>query len=72
MRHVCLVQILAITATQWPQVNMGVYRMAKTYITRCDILRALFQCVDLDRYCFLLGYVNGHKIKVCRFLIILL
>ncbi len=35
MRRVCLVQILAITVTQWPQMNMGVYSMAKTYITRC-------------------------------------
>jgi hypothetical protein len=24
------------------------------YIARCDILLALFLCVDLDRYCFLL------------------
>ncbi len=32
MRRVCLVQILAITVTQWPQMNMGVYSMAKTYI----------------------------------------
>ncbi len=54
MRRVYLVQILAITVTQWPQVNMGVCRMAKTYIARCDILLALFPCVDLDRYCFLL------------------
>jgi hypothetical protein len=36
------------------EVVMGVYRMAKTYIARCDILLALFPCVDLDRYCFLL------------------
>jgi hypothetical protein len=50
MRRVCLVQILAITVTQWPQMNMGVYSMAKTYIARCDILFALFPCVDLDRY----------------------
>jgi hypothetical protein len=35
-------------------VNMGVYSMAKTYIARCDILLALFLCVDLDRYCVLL------------------
>jgi hypothetical protein len=52
MRRVCLVQILAISVTQWPQVNMGVCRMEKTYIARCDILLALFLCVDLDRYCF--------------------
>ena len=44
MRRVCLVQILAITVTQWPQVSMGVYRMAKTYIARCDILLDLFLC----------------------------
>jgi hypothetical protein len=37
---VCLVQILAITETKWPQVNTGVYSMAKTYIVRCDILLA--------------------------------
>ncbi len=54
MRHVCLVQILAISVTQWPQVNMGVYGMAKTHIARCDILLALFLYVDLDRCCFLL------------------
>ncbi len=54
MWRVCLVQVLAITVTQWPQVNMGVYSMAKTYIARCDILLALFPCVDLERYCFLL------------------
>jgi hypothetical protein len=54
MRQVCLVLILKISVTQWPHVNMGVYRMAKTYITRCDILLALFPSVDLDRYCFLL------------------
>jgi hypothetical protein len=24
--------------------------MAKTYIARCDVLLALFPCVDLDRY----------------------
>ncbi len=63
MRRVCLVQILAISVTQLPHLNMGVYRMAKTYIARCDILLALFPCVDLDRYCFLLWYLNGHKIK---------
>jgi hypothetical protein len=44
MWRVCLVQILAITETQWPQVNMGVYSMAKTYIARCDILLALSPC----------------------------
>ncbi len=45
MGRVCLVQILAITVTQLPQVNMGVYSMAKTYIARCDILLALYPCV---------------------------
>jgi hypothetical protein len=54
MQHVCLVQILAIIVTQLPHLNMGVYRMAKTCIARCDILLALFLCVDLDSYCFLL------------------
>jgi hypothetical protein len=52
MRRVCLVQILAITVTQWPQMNIGVYSMAKTYIARCYILLALYLCVDLDRYYF--------------------
>ena len=68
------VQILAITVTQRRQVNMGVYRMAKTYIARSDILLALssISMWYLDRCCFSLWYVYGHKIKTCRFWIIVL
>jgi hypothetical protein len=29
MQRVYLVQILAVSVTQWPHVNMGVYGMAK-------------------------------------------
>ncbi len=47
------------------------------YFTIIISMRVIFQQRKnyvwyLDRYCFSLWYVNGHKIKMCRFWIILL
>ncbi len=42
MQRVCLVQILALSVTQSPHLNMGVYRMAKTCIASRD--RKFYSC----------------------------
>ena len=39
----------------------GCVQYAKTYIASCDILLALFPCVDLDRYKFNVGPETGQN-----------
>ncbi len=69
--------VIFCQATEHVCVFLTWWILESVYFTRIIIKRVLFQQRKnynwyLDRYCFLLWYVNGHKIKMCRFWIILL